>query len=73
MYDVAVDNLKARVSGREWLDKSLWYFYSFTSTDNDIISLSRHVPVFLTLILNICRMCVGGWLDLHFKDNLLAD
>lgn len=35
----------------------------YSSADNDIISVSRHVPLFLTLILNICRMCVTrGWL-----------
>lgn len=42
------------------------YFYE----DNDIIALSRHVPLFLTLISSI-RLCVG-LLDLHFKDNLMA-
>lgn len=47
----------------------------YFSADNDIITVSRHVPLFLTIILNICRMCVWwGWVavDLQFKDNLLA-
>lgn len=35
----------------------------YFSADNDIITVSRHVPLFLTLILNICRMCVVVGVD----------